>query len=191
MPSPTCRREPAVQPADSSKRYGNGTTAAQIAVSRGASTDTEIRGPGNSQPHKVCGKNGNWVDVHAVKSYAGICVETTQAPGPSAAAPPARNVTSTPGVSIAAPTTAAGAASGAAVGPGAVAGVQGELGSSGGPAAAGGAGGVQGAFGVLGAAGTLPFTGLALWTVVLIGLVALALGLTLRRRVRPPLRSLV
>jgi hypothetical protein len=54
---------------DVSKRYGNGKTAAQIAKSRGAPDSTEIRGPGNSQPHKVC-KNGHWVDVHAVKSYS-------------------------------------------------------------------------------------------------------------------------
>jgi hypothetical protein len=54
---------------DVSKRYGNGKTAAQIAKSRGAPDSTELRGPGNSQPHKVC-KNGHWVDVHAVKSYS-------------------------------------------------------------------------------------------------------------------------
>jgi hypothetical protein len=54
---------------DVSKRYGNGKTAAQIAKSRGAPDSTEIYGPGNSQPHKVC-KNGHWVDVHAVKSYS-------------------------------------------------------------------------------------------------------------------------
>ena len=59
---------PGSQP-DNSKRYGNGKTAAQIATSRGAPAGTEIRGPGNSQPHKVCGKNGHFVDVHAVKRY--------------------------------------------------------------------------------------------------------------------------
>src|SRR5260221_7103946 len=60
---------------DVSKRYGNGTTAAQIAKSRGAPDDTVLTGPGNSQPHKVtaCGKPSNrsgGVDVHAVKSYS-------------------------------------------------------------------------------------------------------------------------
>jgi hypothetical protein len=60
-----------------SKRYGNGKTAAQIANSRGAPAGTEILGPGNSQPHKVCGKNGHFVDVHAVKSYTGNnCAES-------------------------------------------------------------------------------------------------------------------
>jgi hypothetical protein len=61
--------------ADGSKQYGNGKTAAQIANSRGAPAGTVIKGPGNSQPHKVtvCGKPNNksgGVDVHAVKSYS-------------------------------------------------------------------------------------------------------------------------
>jgi hypothetical protein len=59
-----------------SKRYGNGQTAAGIAKSRGAPDNTDIYGPGNSQPHKVCGKNGHFVDVHAVKSYVGVCAGT-------------------------------------------------------------------------------------------------------------------
>lgn len=36
---------------DSSKRYGNGKTAAQIANERGAHAGTKLYGPGNSQPH--------------------------------------------------------------------------------------------------------------------------------------------
>jgi hypothetical protein len=70
--------------ADASKRYGNGTTAAQIVVSRGGgSSNVELTGPGNSQPHKVhvCGKPNNpsgGVDVHAVKNYSAAgCTETT------------------------------------------------------------------------------------------------------------------
>jgi len=57
--------------ADGSKQYGNGKTAAQIAVSRGAPAGTSIYGPGNSQPHKVvaCGHK-HAVDVHAIKSYS-------------------------------------------------------------------------------------------------------------------------
>jgi len=76
---------PATKP-DVSKRYGNGKTAAQIAVSRGAPNGTLITGPGNSQPHKVtaCGKPNNksgGVDVHAVKSYdASACQTTTTQP---------------------------------------------------------------------------------------------------------------
>jgi hypothetical protein len=71
---------------DVSKRYGNGQTAAQIAVSRGAPDGTTITGPGNSQPHKVtaCGKPNNksgGVDVHAVKSYStAACQPTPAAP---------------------------------------------------------------------------------------------------------------
>ena len=38
---------------DVSKRYGNGTTAAQIAKSRGAPDSQPLHGPGNSQPHKT------------------------------------------------------------------------------------------------------------------------------------------
>ena len=60
--------------ADVSKRYGNGKTAAQIAVSRGG-VGVQLTGPGNSQPHKVsdCSHKSNpsgGVDVHAVKSYS-------------------------------------------------------------------------------------------------------------------------
>ncbi|HEV8688110.1 MAG TPA: hypothetical protein VGQ84_12600 [Gaiellaceae bacterium] len=63
---------------DVSKRYGNGKTAAQIARSRGAPGSTPLYGPGNSQPHKVCGKNGHYVDVHAVKSYpSSNCAQST------------------------------------------------------------------------------------------------------------------
>lgn len=70
----TCSNGTPTSPPDASKRYGNGTTAAQIAVSRGAPDGTVLTGPGNSQPHKVtvCGKPSNrsgGVDVHAVKSY--------------------------------------------------------------------------------------------------------------------------
>ena len=60
---------------DSSKQYGNGTTAAQIANSNGAPSGTVLTGPGNSQPHKVavCPKKKNksgGVDVHAVTRYS-------------------------------------------------------------------------------------------------------------------------
>ncbi len=55
------------------KLYGNGKTAGQIAMNNGASADTNLYGPGNSQPHKVavCSKNGktHTVDVHALKAH--------------------------------------------------------------------------------------------------------------------------
>jgi hypothetical protein len=65
------------------KQYGNGKTAGQIAMQNGASADTSLHGPGNSQPHKVavCSKNGksHEVDVHALKSHgAGSCASGTQ-----------------------------------------------------------------------------------------------------------------
>jgi hypothetical protein len=58
---------------DSSKRYGNSQTAAEIAVSRGG-TGVTLTGPGNSQPHKVssclhASNPSGGVDVHAIKSY--------------------------------------------------------------------------------------------------------------------------
>jgi hypothetical protein len=64
---------------DSSKQYGNGKTAAQIATSNGAPAGTMITGPGNSQPHKVTScKHSHAVDVHAVKSYDASACQATQ-----------------------------------------------------------------------------------------------------------------
>jgi len=64
------------------KQYGNGQTAGQIAIKNGASSSTNLYGPGNSQPHKaaVCPKNGktHYVDVHALKNkQAGACTAAT------------------------------------------------------------------------------------------------------------------
>jgi hypothetical protein len=64
------------------KQYGNGKTAGQIAMQNGASSTTNLYGPGNSQPHKaaVCSKNGktHYVDVHALKNKkAGACTAAT------------------------------------------------------------------------------------------------------------------
>jgi hypothetical protein len=60
--SATCQSGTYPGKADSSKRYGNGKTAAQIANGKGAPAGTPVYGPGNSQPHKICGR-----DVHAYK----------------------------------------------------------------------------------------------------------------------------
>jgi hypothetical protein len=67
---------------DSSKRYGNSQTAAQIAVSRGG-TGVTLTGPGNSQPHKVssclhASNPSGGVDVHAIKSYNSASCTPTQ-----------------------------------------------------------------------------------------------------------------
>ena len=66
---------------DSSKRYGNSQTAAEIAVSRGGTV--MLKGPGNSQPHKTfdCTHKTNQsggVDVHAIKQFtsAAACAPT-------------------------------------------------------------------------------------------------------------------
>ncbi|HEY2073099.1 MAG TPA: hypothetical protein VGG88_05950 [Gaiellaceae bacterium] len=59
--SATCTSDKSSK-SDASKRYGNGKTAAQIANGKGAPAGTTITGPGNSQPHKICGR-----DVHAYK----------------------------------------------------------------------------------------------------------------------------
>ena len=96
-PSSTTSHDTKTQVGDSpdvSKRYGNGSTAAEIAKSHGAPATTEIRGPGNSQPHKVlCG--GRWVDVHAVKSYASCTAtaSTTTATTTTPTAPAEHKVT--------------------------------------------------------------------------------------------------
>lgn len=74
-PSSTTRHNTyATAGSDQTKLYGNGSTAGQIAIANGASPNTVLYGPGNSQPHKVavCSKNGktHYVDVHALKSHA-------------------------------------------------------------------------------------------------------------------------
>lgn len=60
---------------DASKQYGNGETAAQIANGKGAPSGTTVTGPGNSQPHKICGR-----DVHAYKG--GDCSQEQEQPKP-------------------------------------------------------------------------------------------------------------
>jgi hypothetical protein len=71
--STTAHNTTAAAGSNKTKQYGNGKTAGQIAMQNGASADTQLHGPGNSQPHKVavCSKNGksHQVDVHALKSH--------------------------------------------------------------------------------------------------------------------------
>lgn len=61
------------------KRYGNGKTAGRIAERNGASPDTVLHGPGNSQPHKaaLC-PGGHERDVHALKGGSANCTKTAQ-----------------------------------------------------------------------------------------------------------------
>jgi hypothetical protein len=163
---------------DVSKRYGNGTTAAQIANSRGAPSGTMIKGPGNSQPHKVCGKNGHFVDVHAVKSYSNNCATTLSASSSTKTTSTSTVSTSSTTTGQVAPTVVGGMAGAAALGGSSPAGVLGAL-------AAGH--GVRG--GVLGAVaakrtGKLPFTGFPVWLGLLVGFALTGAGLGLRRYAR-------
>jgi translation initiation factor IF-2 len=180
--SPTCSGNG--PKADGSKQYGNGKTAAQIAVSRGAPAGTVLTGPGNSQPHKVavCPKKNNksgGVDVHAVKSYSASC--TSQSSTQSSAQAPAL---STFGAAVSGGTSATGATAGMSpttgTAQGGVLGAQATLVK---PAAKRSSGGVLGAFTRLGrtaSSGTLPFTGLPLWIAALVGLGLIAGGLAVR-----------
>jgi hypothetical protein len=168
---------------DASKRYGNGTTAAQIANSRGAPAGTTVYGPGNSQPHKVekCPGSGKFVDVHAVKSYSAQACAAGPTTKPKTTSPTG------PVVSVTAP----------APGPTKTVGVSARSGVQGAPQGVSPQGGVLGvttsksqpAGGVLGAIeavgeGVLPFTGFPLWAVMLVALALIAFGLALRRHAR-------
>jgi len=194
--SPTCQPGPN---ADSSKRYGNGKTAAQIAVSRGAAANTEIRGPGNSQPHKVCKKanaNGKevWVDVHAVKSYSSTqCAPAALGTAGTTVTAGTTGTTNVSASTSAGSTAGAGAATGGVAGTaaaaGGVAGVATESGSAQPAGVNGAAGGVLGAFGAAG--GVLPFTGFPLWLAIVAAIALIAVGWTLQRRSRPAARGLV
>jgi hypothetical protein len=106
---------------NSTKLYGNGQTAGQIAIRHGASPSTMLYGPGNSQSHKVapCGQkahgNGGGVDVHALKSHGGKggCVGADSPATGAASAPhpsprtPQTATSSAPARSVAAVSTAA------------------------------------------------------------------------------------
>ena len=159
--------------ADSSKRYGNSETAAQIANSHGAPAGTEVYGPGNSQPHKVLDcKRNHWVDVHAVKSYS----TTSCTQGGTTGSTTSGTVASVSGG------TNATSATSTAGGPNA----QGSSPKAGGVAGVTATGGTAPASGVLGAiasvgSGVLPFTGLPLWIVVVAAAALTAFGLALRR----------
>jgi hypothetical protein len=167
--------------ADVSKRYGNGKTAAQIAVSRGAPAGTELYGPGNSQPHKVAvcphkTNRGGGVDVHATKSFATHCASSGHS---------SQSVSTTVFHTVVA-TQAARASqhsSSAALSPAHASAPQGGvLGVT--AAQSKPAGGVLGALATAGnvAGETLPFTGFPIWVAVAIALGLIVLGLALRRR---------
>jgi hypothetical protein len=175
--------------ADASKKYGNGSTAAQIATTNGAPAGTSIFGPGNSQPHKVATcphpahGNGGGVDVHALKpgEATASCTTSVQTQTQTTVQ------TVTPALTqvFGATTTQATTAAGTAVTTPATSNAGGVLGTTAGGKAAKGKpfGGVLGALATVGH-GTLPFTGFPLWIVVAIGAVLLTSGLGLTRRAR-------
>ena len=162
--------------ADASKRYGSGTTAAQIASSRGAPAGTTIYGPGNSQPHKVSNcvhpaknNNGGGVDVHAVKSFSSA--QCTSSTGTTVRTTTSNSTTL--GATVATTGKVSTAHGNASQG-----GVLGATASKSQPA-----GGVLGAIESVGQ-GALPFTGLPLLAAVLFAAALIGLGLALRRHSR-------
>jgi hypothetical protein len=138
----------------------------------------EVRGPGNSQPHKVCGKNGNWVDVHAVKTYP-ACAQTSTARQPT--------VTTTPFASPFTVSSSSASAAGASAGLVPAAATLPSAGVAGVAATQPQAGGVAGAFAQIGgvAGGTLPFTGFPIWALILFAVAVIVTGAALRRGGRP------
>jgi hypothetical protein len=177
----TAKDTHALATSNQTKRYGNGTTAGQVAVQAGYTG--MLHGPGNSQPHKaaLCGPE---VDVHAL-----------DAPGQQKKCLTSPTTQPTPTSKVVTPTvTPAGVPSPAAVS--VSGGVKGVPAAGGAPAPAAPQGGVLGVTtsggpvgGVLGAIeavgeGALPFTGFPLWAAMAIALALIVLGLTLRRRAR-------
>jgi hypothetical protein len=185
--------------ADVSKRYGNGETAAQIAVGRGAPDGTLVTGPGNSQPHKVaaCGKKSNrsgGVDVHAIKSYdASACVPAASQPVTPVEQTPVQqtqqaqvasvSATVTSTASTTAPTSSASVTQGSSPTTQSAGGVLGTSKTIAKPKPAGGVLGTVSNNTVSNVAGqTLPFTGFPIWVAMLVALGLIAAGLVLRRR---------
>ena len=163
---------------NSTKLYGNGKTAGQIATQAGFGS-AMLYGPGNSQPHKViCGVHN--VDVHALKAHAAACA----AAAVEASVSPTASTQSSVASAVAAQTVAA-----------AKGGVQGAEASAPAKQSARG-GGVLGAKAELASStkplaravlatvrkGTLPFTGLGLWLPLVLGFALIASGYGLRRK---------
>ncbi|MFL5945348.1 MAG: hypothetical protein ACJ74C_07925 [Gaiellaceae bacterium] len=162
------------------KLYGNGHNAGEIAIKNGASGNTVLHGPGNSQPHKAdpCG-GGHERDVHALKGrHSAAC--GSNPPAPSSTPNPPVHVNDPP--SIVATETKKPTPGDPAPTP--------QQPSAGGEAPAEQASHSSGAGeteGVLSAteqaadAASLPFTGQDLWIAVLAGIALIAAGLALRQ----------
>ena len=152
------------------KLYGNGQTAGQIAIHHGATSDAVLYGPGNSQPHKVlpCGRsahgNGGGPDVHALKSKGQAACDTKTPPVKSPHDP-----SPTPTPQATAPRTAGSKAPVSSAAKGSVKDVP--------------QGGVMSSVANAGK-GSLPFTGLPLWSAVLLAAALAGTGFALRRQAR-------
>jgi hypothetical protein len=188
--SATCHSDNSSK-SDASKRYGNGKTAAQIANAKGAPAGTTITGPGNSQPHKICGR-----DVHAYKpddnkaksdvdDCNGVESTTTAATTGTAATTTAATTTTTTAETTTTVATTTTTAAAAAVTQPPASGVLGASKTLVSPTRA--PAGVLGALKTLGTTathGTLPFTGLRLWIVELIALGLIGTGVATRMLAR-------
>jgi hypothetical protein len=177
--SATSKNQWAPASSNRTKRYGNGTTAGQIATQAGAGSSM-LYGPGNSQPHKV-GCNGHLIDVHALKAHATACSSsTTSATTHTSTSTPTTvtkvitAVTSHHGSAVGHSAKGSAASTGAAAG--GVLGATAKASSGKGP----GFGGVLGAVASVGH-GTLPFTGFPLWAAAVVGLMLVLGGLTVAR----------
>ena len=162
---------------DASKRYGNGSTAAQIAMRNGATAGTTIFGPGNSQPHKAtcpdtAPKNhGGGVDGHALKARAAkFCATSTTTAMTSQNGSTSVTFTVHKGARAQGKGLAIASAQG---------GVLGVTSTAPGKVASTPAGGVLGALTTVGS-GTLPFTGFPLWAAALFAVALIGAGLSLR-----------
>jgi hypothetical protein len=162
------------------KLYGNGQTAGQIAIKNGASGNTVLHGPGNSQPHKAAPcSGGHERDVHALKGrHAASCGGNTPTPRPTPTPgppghdddPPAVVTTEDKKPTAVDPAPQPGSTSGEA--PGAVASASND---------SGGAQGVLASGRQIGRVASLPFTGLGLWPALLAGMALIGAGLALRQ----------
>jgi hypothetical protein len=164
------------------KLYGNGQNAGEIAIGHGASGNTVLHGPGNSQPHKAAPcSGGHERDVHALKGrHSSSCGGSDPVPNPTPKTPPHAN---DPPAVVTTETEKP-----AAVDP--IQPAPPQQPNDGGDAAAeeashsshhGGAQGVLSATERVGRAASLPFTGEKLWIVVLAGLMLIAVGFALRQ----------
>jgi hypothetical protein len=162
------------------KLYGNGHNAGEIAMGNGASGNTVLHGPGNSQPHKAdpCGR-GHERDVHALKGrHSAACGSNPPAPNPTPNPTPhvddppsiETKQTKKPTLEDPAPTLQRPSTGGEAPAT--------EVSHSSG---GGETEGVLSATEQAGQVASLPFTGQNLWIAVLAAIALIAAGLALRQ----------